>query len=364
MRRSGDSYDTDRLRPVQGARILLVEDNEINQQVARELLEGVGFFVEIANNGVEAVSMVRSSRYELVLMDVQMPEMDGHEATECIRRDPAYRELPILAMTAGAMIEDKDAAKKAGMNDHVSKPIEIRQLFDALLRWIPHGERDIPVHEESTTESGAGELLPAGLTGIDLQLGLQRVGGNPVLYRDLLIKFRDDQCNVSNDIGAALSAGDSELAARLAHNLTGVSGNLGATDLALAAKDLETGIRSDGIACEPALLESTTGQLDLLVESLSAIAQQAAPQVVSGPVDWQQVGVTLTQLRGALENYDARARDLIKQLSKELSDQAYSARLKAIEQVVDNYEFDIALEQLGELEALLADQSASRSLQA
>jgi hypothetical protein len=111
-------------------------------------------------------------------------------------------------------------------------------------------------------------------------------------------------------------------------------------------------------------LESTTGQLDLLVESLSAIAQEAAPQVVSGPVDWQQVGVTLTQLRGALENYDARARDLIKQLSKELSDQAYSARLKAIEQVVDNYEFDIALEQLGELEALLADQSASRSLQA
>ena len=204
-------------------------------------------------------------------------------------------------------------------------------------------------------ESGTGELLPAGLTGIDLQLGLQRVGGNPELYRNLLIKFRDDQFNVTNDIGAALAAGDAGRAARLAHNLTGVSGNLGATDLALAAKDLETGIRRDGIACEPALLESTTGQLDLLVKSLSAITQDAAPQVVSGPVDWGQVGATLTQLRGSLENYDAQALELIKQLSGELSDQAYSARLKEIEQVVDSYEFDIALEHLGELEALLAD---------
>jgi len=356
-RRTGDGYDTESLRPVQGARILLAEDNEINQQVARELLEGAGFFVEIANNGAEAVSMVNTRHYDVVLMDVQMPEMDGHEATERIRQDPAFRELPILAMTAGAMAEDKDAAKKAGMNDHVSKPIEIRQLFDALLRWIPHGERSVPVFEQTTVQVETGEVLPPGLSGIDLQLGLQRIGGNPGLYRDLLIKFREGQSGVGNDIGAALAAGDAERAARLAHNLTGVSGNLGATDLVLAAKDLETGIRRDGVAYDPALLESTRRHLDQLVGSLSVIEQGGDPRAASGPVDWEQVRATLAQLRSSLENYDAGARDLIKQLSGELCDQAYTAPLKAIEQVVDSYEFDIALERLGELEASLGEQS-------
>ena len=355
-RKTSDDYDIAALRPIQGARILLAEDNEINQQIARELLEGAGFFVDIARNGVEAVSMVGAAHYDVVLMDVQMPEMDGHQATMRLREQPEFRDLPILAMTAGAMTEDKEAAKNAGMNDHVSKPIEIRQLFDALVRWIEPGARAAPRQQESPVQDGTGGALPVSLPGVNLELGLQRVGGNHNLFRDLLVKFRGEQCRVTEDIRAALEKRDAELAARLAHNLTGVSGNLGITDLAMASKDLETGLKTDGLECPPLLLQSMQQQLDLVLSSLSLI-EKVEPSSAASPVSQERVFENLDQLRGMIENYDIAASAVVKQLSGQLCDGAFSAPLKALEEAVDCFDFELAQQRLSALDVLCRQQA-------
>ena len=136
---TGRGFDQELLKPVQGAEILLVEDNEINQQVAQEILEQAKFRVEIANHGQEAIDRLALKRYDCVLMDVQMPVMDGFTATSLLREDPQFEDLPILAMTANATVEDRKRCLEAGMNEHIPKPINPGVLFEALLKWIPHG---------------------------------------------------------------------------------------------------------------------------------------------------------------------------------------------------------------------------------
>jgi CheY-like chemotaxis protein/anti-sigma regulatory factor (Ser/Thr protein kinase) len=358
-RKTADDYDAESLRPVQGAKILLAEDNEINQQIARELLEGAGFFVDIANNGVEAVKMVGAGKYDLVFMDVQMPEMDGHEATMRIREEPAFKDLPILAMTAGAMAEDKEKAKQAGMNGHVSKPIEIRKLFETLARWIQPGERAIPVYDKQPKQAESEADLPHQLAGVNMQLGLRRIGGNPRLFRDLLLKFRNSQARVIKEIRAALEEGDMELAARLVHTLKGVAGNIGANDLALAAKDLEIGITSDGPDVAPVLLESTQSHLDQVVSALSVVKGNDRSQAAAGPVNWELVHENLVQLRSLLEDSDTEASDVINELFGQLTDATFKESLKAVELVVDSYDFEMALDHLVELEELVKRQIES-----
>ena len=357
-RKTVEDYDVDSLRPIQGASILLAEDNEINQQIAREILEGAGFLVDIANNGAEAVNMVSRKQYDLVLMDVQMPEMDGHEATMRIRQQPAFEHLPILAMTAGAMTEDKQRARQAGMNDHVAKPIEIRALFGALARWIQPGSRAVPVVDAQESHAVSSADLPHSLQGIDIALGLQRIGGNPALFRDLLIKFRDSNATFMADIRTAL-VDDLELASRLAHTLAGVAGNLGANDLALAAKDLELGIRRDGFDVAALLLDSVESYLDEVIPALSVINEVECTQTDAAPVDWAQVQNTLVELRDSLGNYDTRAGALVSDLSGQLTNDVFAQPLKSIEIVVDNYDFASALDHLVELEALVRHHVAT-----
>jgi two-component system sensor histidine kinase/response regulator len=198
------------------------------------------------------------------------------------------------------------------------------------------------------------DALPRYLEGINIGLGLRRIGGSPGLYRDLLLKFRDSNVAVIQEIRAALEADDLELATRLAHTLTGVAGNLGVNDLALAAKDLELGITSDGVEVAPVLLESARSHLDKTISALSVIQREDRSHTTAGPVDWDQVQETLVRLRDALGNYDTKARDLIGQLSGQLSDEVFTEPLKAIEVVVDNFEFEMALDHLVELEELVS----------
>ncbi|MHC4450771.1 MAG: response regulator, partial [Planctomycetota bacterium] len=196
--------DPEVMRPVQGARILLVEDNPINQQVATELLEQARFVVEVANNGQEALDRLKVSTYDCVLMDVQMPVMDGLTATGHIRADKRYAGLPVLAMTANATVEDRRRTAEAGMNEHISKPIKPRELLDALVQWIEPGQRELPdLPDESNAPPPEGSDLPSSLPGIDVVTGVQRVGGKPQLLRKLLIEFRDDH---ADDIAAVRTA--------------------------------------------------------------------------------------------------------------------------------------------------------------
>nr|WP_320192665.1 response regulator [uncultured Desulfobacter sp.] len=235
---------------IQGARILLAEDNEINQQIALEILEGAGLFIDVTNNGEDAVKAVENRDYDLVLMDIQMPKMNGIEATTRIRTFKTNKSLPIVAMTAHAMAGDREKSLAAGMQDHVIKPIDPKELFSALVRWIPPGERVLPEgfgvpkslkpdHENSKSD------LPAELPGIDIDQGLQRIGGNRKLFRELLLKVRRDYTDAAHNIRSLMGNGQTDDAQRLAHSVKGVAGNLGAKALQRASQEVERMLKAN-----------------------------------------------------------------------------------------------------------------------
>jgi PAS domain S-box-containing protein len=264
-----DQVEAGMLEHIQGAHVLLVEDNEINQQVASEILQGAGLTVSLANNGQEAVEAVQKNEYDVVLMDVQMPVMDGYTATRTIRKweggmrnkigkdsdlkseiqDPKSKitGVPIIAMTAHAMAGDEEKSKNAGMNDHVTKPIDPDQLFSTLQKWIKPGEKRVQVQQaevpaeqtESDLAVPAEDELPESLSGFDLADGLKRLQGNKKLYRKLLSSFATDYHAVANEIRRALDAEDFDQAHSLVHDLKGLAGNLAATELQMAAVNLE-----------------------------------------------------------------------------------------------------------------------------
>ncbi len=240
--------ETRTLENIQGARVLLVEDNAINQQVAKEILEGAGLNVILANNGQEAVMAVKAGAYDAVLMDVQMPVMDGYTATKEIRkweggmRNKGKAQIPIIAMTAHAMAGDEDKSLAAGMNGHVTKPIDPDQLFAALQKWIQPGEKRVAAQKPFVTVEPSDdrqEAFPESLPGFDLADGLKRLQGKETLYRKLLLNFAAEYHDVTNEIREALDAGDFENAHSLVHNLKGMAGNLSATDLQAAAIHME-----------------------------------------------------------------------------------------------------------------------------
>jgi PAS domain S-box-containing protein len=241
------------MRDIQGARVLLVEDNEINQQVASEILQGAGLKVTIANNGQEGVEAARTNPYDVILMDIQMPVMDGLTATETIRKwegekaSKVHDPIPIIAMTAHAMAGDEDKSLQAGMNGHVTKPIDPDHLFSTLQKWIkPPEERvqaqpsQVPVEQSETDKPPPSEdELPEALPEFDLADGLNRLQGNKKLYRKLLISFATDYDSAADEIRRALDAEDFDQTHSLVHNLKGLAGNLAATKLQAAALNLE-----------------------------------------------------------------------------------------------------------------------------
>jgi signal transduction histidine kinase/CheY-like chemotaxis protein len=254
MRQPAESVEqVNRLR---GARILLVEDNQVNQQIAIELLEGEGASVVLANNGREAVDKVAQGGVpwpcHMVLMDIQMPEMDGCEATRAIRSDSRFAALPIIAMSAHALAEEKQKALDAGMNDYVTKPINPNEMFATLGKYYIEEQPRPPVREASArdqkTEFSSEEPWP-DIPGIDIQSGLNRVRGNRNLYGKLVTTFCTDYADGSLQIQKAMDEGDRELAQRLAHTIKGVSGSIGAVGLQEIAGNLEAalkeGVRTD-----------------------------------------------------------------------------------------------------------------------
>ncbi|MBW2448890.1 MAG: response regulator [Deltaproteobacteria bacterium] len=232
---------------IQGARVLLVEDNEINQQVAMEILQGAGITVTIANNGQEGVDAAKQNPYDAILMDIQMPVMDGYTATREIRKDGRFKELPIIAMTAHAMAGDEDKSLESGMNGHVAKPIDPDQLFATLQKWIKPSEKRVQVQQpevfveqsESNKVESDEKQLPELLPGFDLSEGLKRLRGNKRLYKKLLLDFGVEYTQVSSEIRESLDAKNFERTHSLVHNLKGLAGNLAATELQTAAENLE-----------------------------------------------------------------------------------------------------------------------------
>jgi PAS domain S-box-containing protein len=227
-----------------GVHVLLVEDNPINQEVAKEILEGHGVWVDIAGNGVEAVEKIANSgmTYDAVFMDVQMPVMDGLEATRLIRADRAFDSLPIIAMTASAMPSDRDLCFQAGMNDQVTKPINVPELFATLRKWVRPEALTTFVTAGEPAANGVKSQLPEHISGIDVPVALQRLGSTFLLNK-LLISFRNENRETMKILHGALANDDNQLAQRIIHTVKGVGANLGATELSSAALTLEEALK-------------------------------------------------------------------------------------------------------------------------
>jgi signal transduction histidine kinase/DNA-binding response OmpR family regulator/HPt (histidine-containing phosphotransfer) domain-containing protein len=240
----GTQINPDLLAQIRGAHLLLVEDNEINQQVARELLEGFGIRVKVAENGAVAIAILAGEAFDGVLMDMQMPVMDGMTATRVIRKNPKFTHLPVIALTANVMVSDQNEYLEAGMNDHIGKPIDPDKLAATLARWI-HPVRlvEAPLSPPlpALPVSASTELAP-DLTGVNVDESVRRIGGKVKVYYMLLDKFRSTERNVVSRVRDALEMDDLKTAIRVVHTLKGIAGTLGAHDLQDQAEALENSI--------------------------------------------------------------------------------------------------------------------------
>jgi len=257
---------------IAGAKILLVEDNELNQLVAIELLNEGGFVVDVAENGEIAIEMVKKNEYDLVLMDMQMPVLDGLEATRRIRSDERFAELAIIAMTANVMAGDRERCITAGMNDHLAKPIEPDHLFEMLKLWIPpknNIEDSVPSIATNDNDFFPEPELKISVSGLDVELGLKRVLGKKKSYLNILKKFISGQKSTIEELNQAISDSDYNSAERLVHTLKGVAGNIGAMEIRNSAIILETALHEHPSkdTLNP-LIINLNSQLKKMIESL------------------------------------------------------------------------------------------------
>jgi two-component system, sensor histidine kinase and response regulator len=348
VRRTG----TGDLGRLQGARVLLVEDNELNQQVALELLGAAGVQVAVAANGEQGVHSVEKIGYDLVLMDLQMPVMDGLEATRRIRVQPRFHTLPILAMTANAMAGDRERSLAAGMNDHITKPIDPDELFDALLRWLPdRAARSGAPLEPTTRPARTEDARPESesqwfyhIPALDAADGLRRVLGRREAYVSLLRRFALSQARTFAEIRAALSEGRRTDAARAAHTLKGVAGTIGARQVQREAGEVESALRRDSTSMElDALLGPAERTLDALVAALLA-ALPPEPDVTTPPrtADSPALHEVVERLEELLSQDAVEAIDVFDAAAPLLTT-AFGERAGRIGKLVRDYCFEEAL---------------------
>ena len=348
------------LKPLAGGRILLVEDNDLNQEVASAMLAEVGFSVDVAENGQVAVQKVAASNatdrpYDIVLMDLQMPLLDGLGATAELRQDSRNEYLPIAAMTANAMQEDRERCKRAGMAGFIVKPVEPIELWRTLARLIrPRLGLGQAAQTASDSASGNGPTPtgPSGhgvmgnlatVSGLDIRLGLRRVMGRQPLYLVLLRKFTGSQAHAVRDIRAALDAGDIALAERIAHTLKGVAGSIGATELERDASALETAIHAKATRemIDAALLPASL-RLDTLVAGLADKLPAAATQDLSEADQADQALIVCAQLARLLEQQDFEAEELFEH-NREVLESALGTGFLPLKAAMETLRFDQAL---------------------
>jgi signal transduction histidine kinase/CheY-like chemotaxis protein len=359
---------------LRGARILLVEDNEINQELAVELLSGSGMSVAVANNGQEALDRLEQAGYDGVLMDIQMPVMDGYSATREIRRQDRLKDLPIIAMTANAMVGDREKVIKAGMNDHIAKPINVREMFTTMAKWItpgaaasgpepsdhpsppggdaPAGGRNRPPAKKAHAERSSVETAsiddatpsdpPMRPASFDIEDGLQRVGGNRTLYHRLLGDFAARYADSGDKINACIHNKDWQRAHALIHNLKGVAGNLSATALHDAAGALDQAVRNATIdlAAIQARFTRLTAALQEALMSAAMLAEtahvdKARPATNKAPLPHDLARQTVKELRKAIELGDVTA---LSEIAKTLPADSYFA--DKIQALGDAFDFD------------------------
>jgi signal transduction histidine kinase/CheY-like chemotaxis protein len=337
-----------------GARVLLVEDNDMNQELAIDLLNKAGVEVVLANHGQEALDILaQDQRFDGVLMDCQMPVMDGYAAARALRAMPQFDGLPIIAMTANAMAGDHEKVLAAGMQDHIAKPINVAGMFATMAHWIKpkHGQPQAAVVPHAATEVRvtAAPSLPV-LAGIDMPAGLATCMGDPALYRRLLLKFRDSQAGFGAAFASALADADPTAATRSAHTLKGMAGNIGARAVQAAAQALETACGQGAAASqlEP-LAAAVLRELDPVIATLRVLdtAAPAAPVAITLAIDPAQLGEQAHKLKALLADSDSSAADLWES-HLDLFRAAWPQHWKRIQTGLSDLDLDAALAALEE----------------
>ncbi|MCU6497728.1 response regulator [Rugamonas sp. A1-17] len=335
---------------MRGAYLLLVEDNEVNQEVAQQILSDAGIRVDIAVNGAMALAKIAVADYDGVLMDCQMPVMDGYDATRKLREDPRNADLPVIAMTANAMVGDKEKCLAAGMNDFIAKPIDVAQLFTTLARWVTV-KNPLALETAPETPAGAGrdELLPV-VAGLRMEAALQRVGGNVKLMRKLLSRFVETQFDAMQRIATAIENNDLAGATREAHTVKGLAGNIGAGGMADAAGKVEqmlamgaTKGRDEAIADMANELNDLVARIAMAMDDKPAAVEPApAPQAV----DKDELAAVAHEMARLLAQDDGAAVKLLDRLCGALTAAGQAEHARQLRRMLGQYDFEGALDEL------------------
>jgi two-component system, sensor histidine kinase and response regulator len=340
---------TENLAAIKGARILLVEDNELNQQVAIELLTEAGFNTDLAENGAIAIQKVQKSSYDVVLMDMQMPVMDGLEATREIRKLPMFSKLPILAMTANVMSSDREKIVEAGMDDYIAKPIDPDMLFATLLKWIPPKREAhlVPAADTRVLQEDSENDPLMKIEGLDVKAGMKRVLNKRSSYENLLRRFAAGESETISEIRAHLAAGDRESAVRTAHTLKGLAGTIGASLLQQRAASIESALKSNKTLNDinPELLDLSQ-ELNRLIMAIQSALPVVESAEISVKVDPKKLTPVIRQLSALLSDNDAEALSCLTENAELFRGGLQNSEFQEIEKAIQDFDFDAALTKL------------------
>jgi two-component system sensor histidine kinase/response regulator len=322
--------------------LLLVEDNHVNQAVAYEILSDAGFEVDICDNGAKAVSRVQKKDYEIVLMDIQMPVMDGLEATRTIRSlGGQYSTLPILAMTANALADDSDKSLAAGMNAHVTKPIDANLVLCTIAQWVPAESKP----KDSSAMTMPEEITLPKLPGIDVEDGLGRMRGNQAAYKRVLKGFLDKQADSKEKLKIHLRNRDWDDATRLAHSLKGSGGNIGAALIYRHAAALEQACKAQdpaGAEQHLALLEPTLDEVIHGLRKLDQKATEGTHQTTGSKLDAAAFRTMLNELLSLLDNDIAEAQTTAEKLQQHMDGSQWQAQVGELAKSLNSFDIEAA----------------------
>ena len=343
---------TEAINQLRGARVLLVEDNEINQELAMELLMNNGIQVDCAFDGQQALERLGQKHYDGVLMDCQMPVMDGYTATQKIRQNPEFGKLPVLAMTAHAMVGDRQKSLNAGMNDYISKPLNVDKMFMTMARWIVPAE---PAREGAVThvKKEAGTDLP-NIPGIDIEAGLNVTQNNVKLYRKLLLRFLDKQADFVKTFKNAWESDDPQAAEIAAHTLRGVAGNLGMMDIYTCASALEAAVK-ESAGNVNALLDEVSAKLKPVLAGLQTLREghSVGKADLDDLVEFNRIASLLAELGNCLGENDTKSIEMAKKLIPFFRNTKHDGSFEQIMQAIEEYDFERAEKDLQELASTL-----------
>lgn len=335
--------------PSRKMHILVAEDNAINQQIAREMIEQPRIQVDCVENGEDAVYAVTQKAYDLVLMDVQMPECDGLEATKRIRGIEGLEKLPIIAMTAHALEEDRIKCLEAGMDDYLSKPINDAQLFETIAKWVD-GKLEVKIEHRDRLLENIQAIDK--LKSFQTKLPIDNLKGNWDLYLKLLKDFRTDFMEIDKVIDEHIRNGQHHEARKIIHGIRGITGNLGAIDLYVISQALEMELSNDGISLDNANYTSFKQELRKVLEDIAQVTEREPMEIKDDEVGLLGVGELFKELEQMLKEGNPDIQLFVPAIQRLLGKTDH--RVLAIDLVrhIENYDFDKALEILHDMEGV------------